>query len=94
MWLFAVDGSGIKNALTFNGHAEIRRVDFTKEAGPKAFVAGGSTDLSHFEEEGIPIAVKVGGLEFLDVAAFFSLAAPAGFSRKEYNLSKEGSTNE
>ena len=79
VWLFAVDSCRIKNALTLNCHAQIPGVDFSKEAGPEAFVACGSTDLMYFEEECICVTVKIDGLQFLDVSAFFALS-PEFFS--------------
>lgn len=77
--LLVVDFCGIEHASAFDGDTVIFGVYPAKEAGSITFMAGGIANLVDFQQQCVSIAVKIDGLEFLNIPAFLTLA-PEFFS--------------
>lgn len=73
-WLLVVNRFGIEHSVSLNGKLLSGRVDLSKEAAAKSFVTGCATDLIHFDQQRVAIAVKIDGMQLLNVAAFFALS--------------------
>ena len=73
-WLLIVNRFGIEHSVSLNGKLLSGRVDLSKEAAAKSFVTGCATDLIHFDQQRVAIAVKIDGMQLLNVAAFFALS--------------------